>query len=223
MRVQALCTKTLTIVTLSMLILSCQKGNTGPAGPAGPTGSTGATGATGAAGPAGTANVIYSAWFTPSPWIKDTVFDIYGFNYTKAAADITQNMLDSGTVITYGKLLGYNSLVWPATQVAQLPIIVNYKFSPGGITYTDTWSALASAGSLKIRFVDDQNYYSGISNAHQFRYIIIPGGTKSTAAFRQGAISASGKQISVADLNEVTQHYQDMSYAEVCQRLGIEP
>ncbi len=217
MRVQSLCTKTLTVVTLLLLIVSCKKGDTGPAGPAG------ATGATGAAGPAGTANVIYSAWFTASPWIKDTVFDIYGFNYTKAAADITQNVLDSGTVITFGKLLGYNPLIWPTTQVAQLPIVVSYKFSPAGITYNDTWSALASAGKLKIRFVDDQNYYGSIATAHQFRYIVIPGGVKSTAAYKQGAISASGKQISAVDLNEVTQHYQDMSYAEVCQRLGIEP
>jgi hypothetical protein len=221
MRVRSLLTKTLAVtVTLMMLITSCQKGNTGPAGPAGATGSTGATGAV---GPTGTANVIYSAWFTASPWIKDTVFDVYGFNYTKTAADITQNMLDSGTVITFGKLLGYNTLIWPINQVSQLPIVLNYKFSSGGITYTDTWSALTSAGKLKIRFVNDQNYYGSIATAHQFRYVIIPGGVKSTAAFKQGAISASGKQISATDIEEVMQNHQQMGYTEICQRLGIEP
>src|SRR5258708_13582207 len=119
MRLQSLCTKTLTVVPLLLLLVSCKKGDTGPAGPAG------ATGATGAAGPAGTANVIYSAWFTASPWIKDTVFDIYGFNYTKAAADITQNVLHSGTVIPFGNLLGYNPLICPTTPLAQLPILVS--------------------------------------------------------------------------------------------------
>lgn len=220
MRARFFCFKTLAVVTLSLLIISCQKGNTGPAGPAGP---TGATGSTGAAGPAGTANVIYSAWFTPSPWVKDTVYNLYGFSYTKATTDISQGIVDSGTVITFGKLTGYITAIWPATQIAQLPIVVSYKFSPTGITYNDTWSALVTAGNLKIQFVDDQNIYGSISNAHQFRYIIIPGGTKSVAAFKQGAITSSGKRISAADLNEVVQNYQQMSYAEVCQRLGIEP
>jgi hypothetical protein len=217
MLVQSLCTKTLAVaVTLLMLITSCKKGDTGPAGAAGP------TGATGTAGPTGTANVIYSAWFTASPWIKDTVFDVYRFNYAKTAADITQNMLDSGTVITFGKLVGYSAVIWPTDQVGQLPIAVNYKFSSVGITYTDTWSALVSAGKLKIRFVNDQNYYASIAASHQFRYVIIPGGVKSTAAFKQGAISASGKQISAADINAVVENYEQMGYTEICQRLGIE-
>src|SRR5689334_19830301 len=77
-------------------------------------------------GPPGTANVRYSEWFTPSPWKKDTLFGIYGFNYIKAAPDITQNILDSGAVLTFGKLLGYNALVWPAGQVGQLPINLTY-------------------------------------------------------------------------------------------------
>ena len=41
---------------------------------------------------------------------------------------------------------------------------------------TDTWSAYASPGNLKIRFVNDKNSYPSIATAHQFRYIIIPGG-----------------------------------------------
>ena len=41
---------------------------------------------------------------------------------------------------------------------------------------TDTWSAYASVGNLKIRFINDKNYYSTIATNHQFRYIIIPGG-----------------------------------------------
>src|SRR5882762_8829527 len=141
-------TLTTTVLQFSMvlmclaLVFACKKGDPGPTGATGPAGSNGAAGATGPQGPAGTANVIYSQWFTASPWTKDTVFDVYGFNYTKSTADITQPVLDSGTVIAFGKLAGYNTLIWPTGQVSQMPIVLSYRFSPGGITYTDTWSAL---------------------------------------------------------------------------------
>ena len=197
------------VAVLSLSIISCKKGDTGPAG---------AT---------GTANVIYSDWFTASPWIKDTVFDVYGFNYTKAATDITQSILDSGTVITFGKLAGYNTLIWPTGTVSQMPIVINYKFSSGGITYTDTWSAQATLNKLKIRFVDDQNYYGSIATSHQFRYIIIPGGKKATAAttvasglVTRGARTFDGATYD-ASIREVAKGYQQMSYAEICDKLGI--
>lgn len=183
-----------------LLVYSCKKGDTGPAGPA------------------GTANVVYSEWFTPGAYTKDTVFGIWGFNYNKAAADITQQIVDSGTVITYGKLLGYNTLIWPTNQVAQLPIGLTYV---QGSTMTDTWSALATAGNLRIRFVNDKNYWTGISTSHQFRYIIIPGGKKSTATAFRGAVSGSGRQLSAQEVSDITQNYQQMSYSEVCQRLGV--
>ena len=222
MRVQALCTKTLAVaVTLMVLITACQKGDTGPAGPAGAAGSTGAAGPTGATGATGTANVIYSDWFTPATYVKDTVFGIWGFNYDKADAAITQKIIDSGTVITYGKLDGYVTSVWPTAQVAALPIIITYL--DGSSPNIDTWSSLITPGNLRIRLVSSLNAYGSISNAHKFRYVIIPGGVKSTTAYKQGAISSSGKQISAADLNAVVQNYQQMSYAEICQRLGIEP
>jgi len=222
MHVQSLLTKTLAVaVTLMVLITSCQKGDTGPVGPAGSTGAAGATGATGAKGDTGTANVIYSDWFTPGTYTKDTVFGSYGFNYDKAAAGITQKIIDSGTVITYGKLDGYNPSIWPTTQVSALPIIITYL--DGSSPNIDTWSALLTPGNLRIRLVSSLNAYGGISNAHKFRYVIIPGGVKSTTAYKQGVISSSGKQISAADLNAVVQNYQQMGYTEICQRLGIEP
>lgn len=125
-------------------------------------------------GQPGTANVkYYSEWFTASPWRKDTVFTIWGFNYVKAAPAITQQILDSGTVLTFGKMLGYNPLVWPVNEVGQLPI--NLTYNSGGVT-TDTWSASAYVGNLKIRFVNDKNTYTSIATNHMFRYVIIPGG-----------------------------------------------
>ena len=166
--------KCLAILMLSGFVISCKKGDTGPAG---------------------TANVIFSDWFKPDTYKKDTIFGIWGFNYIQDAPAITQNVLDSGTVIVYGKLLGYNPLVWPVTQIAPLPISLTYV---SGGTTTDTWSSLVSVGTVKIRFVNDKNTYGSISNAHLFRYVIIPGAKKATAT-----------------------NYARMSYEEVCTRLDI--
>jgi hypothetical protein len=151
-------------------------GATGPAGPAGTTGTAGATGAT------GTANVIYSAWVTPATYTKDTLFSIYHLYTNIAATQITQAVLDQGTVVVYGKLDGYTSTIWPTAQVSALPISVTYE--EGTTTYTDTWSALVTPGNIKIDFMDNLNLYNSISNAHQFRYIIIPGAVL-TAAINQ--------------------------------------
>src|SRR3569833_951819 len=62
-----------------IMIASCKKGATGPAGPP------------------GTANVIYSDWFTPKPYTKDTVFGIWGFFWFQNAPEITQSVLDNDT------------------------------------------------------------------------------------------------------------------------------
>lgn len=156
---------------------SCGKdGAVGPQGPIGPaiaTGPTGSTGATGATGAKGTANVIYSNWVTPATYTKDTVFTTWHLYTDIAAAGITQDVLDKGTVIVYGKLDGYTTSVWPTNQVSALPILLTYQ--EGGTTYTDTWSSLVTPGNVRIDFVDDNNLYNAISNAHQFRYVIIPG------------------------------------------------
>jgi len=168
-----------TVIIVSLLFVSCKKGDTGPAGLK------------------GTANVIYSSWFTPATYKKDTIFGTYGFSYKEATADITQKILDSGTVITFGKLNGYNPIIWPTDQVSQLPI--NLTYLSGSQANIDTWSASLSLGNLTIRLVSSLNAYGTISTAHQFRYVIIPGGTKST----------------VASVNP------GMSYAEICHRLGV--
>jgi len=143
------------VAIATALLASCKKGDVGPQGEP------------------GTANVIYSPWFTPTPYIKDTVFGIWGHNYNKTAPEITQQVIDSGAVFTFAKLLGYNVSIWPANLVSQMPISLTYT---SGQTMTDTWSALVSPGNLKIRMVNDHNYWTSISTAHQFRYIIVPGG-----------------------------------------------
>jgi hypothetical protein len=209
--------RVLLVLLLSSSMVACQKGNTGPAGATGPAGPTGGAGAQ---GPAGTANVIYSQWFDPSAYVKDTVFGTWGFYYDKATTDITQQVVDSGTVITFGKLDGYVTSIWPTGQVAMLPITITYM--DGSSPNIDTWSALITPGNLRIELTSSLNAYGGISNAHKFRYVIIPGGTKSTvASVKPGLGKGNGTIPTDADFEEVRQNYRQMGYAEICQRLGI--
>lgn len=168
-------------ICLIVFLMSCKKGEEGPQGPT------------------GTANVNYSDWFAPNPYALNTVFGIKHFTYEKTAPDITQQVLDSGMVLVFGKLLGYNQAIWPATQVAQMPILLTYI--QGGSTMTDTWSALATPQKLTIRFVNDKNEYNLISTQHQFRYVIIPGGNKISA--RRGT------------------DYRHMNYSEICRLFQI--
>ncbi|HWK05774.1 MAG TPA: hypothetical protein VNS58_19170 [Puia sp.] len=206
----------LSLFTL-LLFSSCKKGDTGPAGA---TGAAGATGSAGPTGATGSANVIYSAWFTPATYVKDTVFGTYGFIYDKATTDITQPVLDSGVVLVYGKLDGYITSVWPTAQVAVLPINITYMI--GSSPNIDTWSALATLGNLRIQLQSSLNAYDLISTLHQFRYIIIPGGTKSAvASVKPGISTANGIQLDAVNVRKVLNNYQEMSYAEVCQLLKI--
>lgn len=128
----------------------------------------------GAKGDPGTANVIYSDWVTPSTYTKTTIFGTVYFTADIAASKVTQAILDQGTVIVYGKLNGYNPVIWPTDQVANLPISITYM--SGVVSNIDVWSALNTVGSIRISLTSSTNAYGSISNAHQFRYIIIPGG-----------------------------------------------
>lgn len=205
------------VAFISLLAVSCQKGDTGPAGVAGPAGPTGAAGAQ---GPAGTANVTYSNWFAPTTYIKDTVFGTWGFYHDEAASAITQAVLDSGTVITFGKLDGYVTSIWPTNQVEALPIVITYM--DGSSPNIDTWQALLTPGNLRIQLQSSLNAYGGISTAHQFRYVIIPGASKVIATSVQpGLRSGNGSLSDPSSVNEVIRNYRQMGYAEICQRLGV--
>ncbi|WP_214227385.1 hypothetical protein [Pedobacter sp. B4-66] len=130
----------------------------------------------GAKGDPGTANVIYSDWVTPGTYTKTTIFGTVYFTADIAASKVTQAILDQGTVIVYGKLVGYNPVVWPTDQVANLPISITYL--NGGNSNIDIWSALSTAGSIRISMTSSSNLYGSIANTHKFRYIIIPGGVQ---------------------------------------------
>lgn len=147
-------------------------------------------------------SVRYSDWFTPATFTVATRFSTINLDYTQAAPDITQDILDKGAVLVFGKLNGYSTSLWPADQTALLPIQVYYKI--GSATNIDTWSAFPTAGSLRINLVSSANAYSNdqaISHAHSFRYVIIPGSKK------LGLVN--GRPIGT------------LSYAELCNTLNI--
>lgn len=179
----------LLLLAIAFMLLSASCGKDGAVGPAGPQGSqgpagtagtngiagtNGVQGATGVTGATGTANVIYSDWVTPATYTKSTVFGTDHFIADIAASKITQAILGNGTVLVYGKLNGYNPVVWPTDQVSILPIEITYM--SGTTQNIDSWSGLCTLGNVRIDLASSSNAYSSISNAHSFRYVIIPGG-----------------------------------------------
>jgi hypothetical protein len=168
----------ITILTVSAILCSCSKDGT--VGPAGAAGQPGAAGAVGPKGDPGTANVIYSDWYTPAAYSKSTVFGTTVFTADIAASKITQEAIDKGSVLVYGKLNGYNATIWPTGQVSQLPVAINYMV--GSTPTLDTWSGLCTPGKVRITLTNSTNQYINISTAHQFRYIIIPGGVQTLGA-----------------------------------------
>lgn len=98
------------IVLLAALTLSaCKKGDTGPAGPPGPTGATGATGAT------GNANVkAGKAPITPANWTWDAATK--SCNLTVNDVDITQNVVDYGTISVFASTTDGGWVALPYTS-----------------------------------------------------------------------------------------------------------
>ncbi|WP_156522680.1 hypothetical protein [Arachidicoccus ginsenosidimutans] len=166
----------------SIAFYACKKGDIGPAGPQGDT---------------GTANVIYSDWFKPSSYVKDTVFGIYGLSYTITEPKITQDILDKGMVMVYAKLNTYNQHIWPTGQVGLLPISIIYK--QGTTLYTDEWTSIVLSGKVKIRFTNDHNLYDNISSGNSFRYVIVSGSVKATGNVDFNDYTAVKKAFSMKD------------------------
>jgi len=189
-------------------------GATGAAGAAGPAGPAGPAGTTGATGPAGTANVIYSGWFGPgtgggTAWAGAIQFGTQTNFVDKAAPGITATMMTQGAILVYGRLNGYNVAIWPTNNVSQLPVTVQYV---SGTSQVDTWRGEASVGNLRINFQNSGNLYlpAGMGLAHEFRYVLIPGGV----AGGRGAGPYMGY---------TEQQLRSMSYQDVCSAFNIVP
>ena len=95
-------------------------------------------------------------------------------------------------MLVYGDLRGYTTTIWPSSQVALMPITLMYSQSPTNI---DTWTAILSAGNIKIRFINNINTYASIGTTHRFRYVVIP----STSSIARAAVPLSVESV-VAEL-----------------------
>lgn len=178
-----------------LVITACSK--KGPEGPQGPQG---------IAGPAGNvAKVIYSDWFLPNNYDVSTGLGAVNLSYIQPAPGITQKILDSGVVLTYGSLSAYDGVHLPLrgihyVGVEQLPITASYNLN--GAEQIDTWSALAFVGNLQISLTNNNNLYtnsSSFDNVNSFRYIIISGGIP------EGRMAGSPPDYS--DYNAVCKYY----------------
>jgi hypothetical protein len=175
------------MIAVAVIFTSCEgpEGPQGPAGAKGDTGAQGTAGQTGAAGATGTANVIYSAWADiPKPTtvgITPTGGEGPG-TYRKQsfipAPKVTKDVLDNGLILVYVRSSS------SSTNIGQLPfstpfsvngafvgtVTIRSPFLVGQISILEHWQGTGAAPSS---YTSNTNHQFG-----QFRYIIIPGGTK---------------------------------------------
>jgi hypothetical protein len=182
------------LLAITVMIVSCKKGDTGPAGAAGAQGPAGPNGNTGATGAAGTANVIYSPWlnvtfqpgsdtnvvaFIPAPKLVDSILNKGEIKvYFNAGSDAAGGQFVLPLPI-YEPFLFTDTLSHPVT------LVINSYFS------LDTISIVSN--------FDVSSFNQNGSNFFQFRYILIPGGTTALPVSAKG----TKKSINWNNYNEV--------------------
>lgn len=175
-----ICTIGLALCTLMMTSCTKEEGPIGPTGPQGEQGlqgeqgPQGEQGVPGEQGATGNANVIALDWFTPSEYLLSERFGISYFEHDEAIPEITQEVLDTGVILTYAKLNFYESSFWPTDQVGTLPLSLHYIAT--SIEYVDHWRAAATVGNLKVGISNNANLYTFIPSGNEFRCVIIPNG-----------------------------------------------
>jgi hypothetical protein len=134
--------------TSLLLIISCSKPEDGKDG---------------AIGPAGYTNVIYSNWANlPATTTTITIDGTLGNTKSIAAPQLSQEILDQGTVLVYGRF-------------ADVTFTLPYVSNAGGSTNTLTF--FPELNNIKLfRFKHDGTGGTSISSTILFRYILIPGG-----------------------------------------------
>lgn len=206
----------LLIIGAAMMMASCggNQGSAGPQGPAGPAGAqgpagpAGATGPQGPAGPPGSGNgssVSYSPWFNPKVYLPNPgdPKNLANLISIQSVPDITQAIMDQGIVLTYAKLNGYPSTIWPTNHVALTPVTINlYSQEIDEFIVYDTVGSLEISYSANPSTAYGQNY--ALNNADSFRYVIVPGSV---------LIALTGR------LSSPPPNYND--YDAVCKYFGI--
>lgn len=155
------------VVSIAFMMVAGCEGPEGSTGPQGAQGAQGEQGPEGPEGPTGTANVIYSEWMTLSDLEAPSDTTVLGRTYRKweiPASELTQEIIDQGTILVYFALEGV-VLPLPTTFGGANPIYVTF--------------APFQSGTLSILAQNLDNTASGLNTSIQFRYILIPGGTAS--------------------------------------------
>jgi hypothetical protein len=187
----------LPVLAGSLMIVSCQKGNTGPAGPAGTPGAAGAAGAAGANGAAGTDSILYSA---PIRLAMNQYYDTANGNYPYV-----------------------DSIAAPALTQADInqDIILAYLYVPFGGTGDSAWVSIDNDANLEAEmfpqvglivlesywadFATPDGNYADLTGM-QFKYFIVPPSVLTTTS--QLTTAASLKKL---------------SYGQAMTVLGIKP
>ncbi len=148
-------TRLVTLVVLSVALFSCE----GEDGAIGPQGEQGEQGSQGEQGEPGTANVIYSDWID-SEFENDITDGFDAFNID--APEITQEILDTGTILVYARST--------TNTIYQVPVTFY------GILNESYFFRVINAGTLNIGVegIGTNNIGEPFLN-DVFRYIIIPG------------------------------------------------
>jgi hypothetical protein len=182
----------LLLICIAITLFSCSK--EGPAGATGPAGPAGAQGPQGPQGAIGTANVTYSAWFNPTAWTNNGTPSAY---FNKAAAGVTQQIINQGVVLAYVQFADETTGVRPLPAVTfSGQVIWNFYITDVG----------------NIRFtVNTTNGTSNISAATnmKYRYVIIPGGTAGNRSSTSNGVTYTAEQL------------KNMSYEEVAALFNI--
>jgi hypothetical protein len=162
-------------------------GPQGPVGPAGPQ------------GPAGTANVIYSAWATPSNW-RDTVLSNDNHRIgTVTAPSLTAAVINNGAILTYYRnTFGANDGPFP------LPVTTSIF---GTIV---TISHVPAAGRMHYTAYSFDGLGNSITpSSREYRYVLIPGAV------------AGGRLVSGPAAGYTIAQLKGMSYTQVASMFNI--
>lgn len=181
---------------IASLLMACSKdGNDGATGPQGaqgeqgPAGAQGENGLDGADGQTGTANVIYSPWLDSG--FNTPIASPVG-SFSIDAPEITQEIIDSGIILVYGKDDG--------NVIYALPVTLHNSSTDE--TY---YFSFEDPGILEIHVAEiNSAFLNEIFIDNEFRYVIIPGGNPT-----------SGKSASLVD-------YSKMTYEEIAAHFNIQ-
>ncbi|WP_160714893.1 hypothetical protein [Chitinophaga solisilvae] len=168
----------LMLAVAGLLFSGCKKGDTGPEGPA------------------GAANVIYTSWVPTSIWVASTTSAGAGkktYYFDIAAAKVTQEIVDKGTVLVYMKFVSDPD----GDGIAKLLPSIYYNIGGAGTQYRFQYGLFPG----KVRIIADVLPAGIPSESNMVRYLIIPGG--------------------VPNARVAGRDYTKMTYEEVCRLYNI--